>query len=196
MNRYAHLRTGVTLLALLFVLVGSQAIAANSDFGLKGIGLRLGYVDPEADYSGTVLFGAVADMGAVGNNLHAEASVTYWKSDWNYGYNWIGYSESWTISLSDIAIRGGLRYHFPQEGWAPYAGGGLGVHFYTASWETPSGEASWSYSGADGTRFGVYICGGAEAELSESLLGSAELMMNFSEVGQTGFQANLVYLLK
>ncbi|MBK6764783.1 MAG: outer membrane beta-barrel protein [bacterium] len=186
---------GFCFLAAFGFLTSSLALAQNGDFGLKGIGLRLGYVDPESEYKGTFLFGGVADLGTVAKNLHADASITYWKSEWDYSYYWFDYADSWTISLSDIAVRGGVKYHFPQEGWAPYAGGGLGMHFYSATWDTPSGEVSWSYSGADGTRFGLYLCGGAQFDLSEKIAGSGELLLDFSEVGQTAFQANVIYKL-
>ncbi|MBK6765077.1 MAG: hypothetical protein IPG71_01855 [bacterium] len=190
MKTQTYFRLAVLAVIAVALLRGQQAYAADSDIGVKGIGLRLGYVDPESEYSGTVLLGAFADLGTITDKLYVDASLTYWSSDWDYNY----YDYDWTVSLTDIALRGGVKYHFSEGEWEPYAGGGLAMHFYSASYESPSGY-SWSYSGADGSDFGIYICGGVEKQLSEKIIGSGELMLDFSGVGQTALQVNLAYML-
>lgn len=181
-------RYGLLLIAILSLALTTQMALAESDLGLKAIGLRLGYVDPESDYSGTFTVGAVADFGTFIPNLHWDAALTYWKSTWDW--SWSG--SSYEVSLTDIAIRTGVKYYFLEGEWQPYGGGGFGIHLFSSEAEGPYGSY---WTGADDTEFQFYLAGGVRHPLSEKLAGSAEVQLDVGDVDQTAIQINLMYLL-
>ena len=166
--------------------------SASSNIGFKGIGPRIGYVDPEGDLDGTVEFGVAFEFGEFVRQLHWDGSVSFWfagnDNSFNdshhnyYRYNW----------KRDLILRSGVNYHFLEGEWVPYAGGGLGLHFY-----------SWDYAGApdwannDDTKFGLYIDGGIEHEFSENWTGQLQLQFDFADpVDQTALLFNLIYRIR
>lgn len=183
--RIRSILLAVTMSLLLLGL--TSAGLAQSDIGFKGIGGRLGYVDPEGSWDGTISFGVVADLGTFVRQLHWDAAITYWASSQDYKYPPYG-SYSW--SISDFAIRSGVKYPFIEGPWEPYAGGGLGLHFF--SWDN-----KWhGYShDADETDFGLYIVGGVEHRFNTRWKGSAELQLDFADWDQTNVQINLIHIL-
>src|SRR5678810_1190430 len=67
----------VVLLGLaLGVLVSTQAFA-QSDLGLKQVGMAIGYVSPE-DIDGTFTFGALMNWGTIAPRIELESRVDYW----------------------------------------------------------------------------------------------------------------------
>lgn len=161
---------------------------AETDIGFKGIGGRIGYVDPEADYDGTFTLGLVADLGTWVRQLHWDASLSYWSS--GYDFDWTGHD--YDVTLTDFALRSGVKYHFIEGPWEPYAGGGLGLHFF--SW-----DADWphDYRNAEDsdTEFGFYIVGGVEHRFSDQWKASGELQFDWADLDQTSVQVNVIYLL-
>lgn len=157
---------------------------AQSDIGLKGIGPRLGYVDPESSLDGTLVIGGDVQLGEFVPQLKWDASLSYWRSeqDWSFA----GYHYNW--SLSDLAVRSGVNYHFLEGDWEPYAGGGLGLHFY-----------SWDHDGAvvadddSETEFGVYIDGGVHHQFSSQWSGQAQVQLDFNDVDQTTLFVQAIY---
>jgi hypothetical protein len=174
--------------AMLSIVLMTHAALAQSDLGLKAIGGRLGYVDPESEYKGTFTIGAVADFGTIIPKLHWDGAVTYWKSTLDWG--WAG--TAYDVSLTDIALRSGVKYMFLEGDWQPYAGGGLGLHFFSSD---VSGPYSAYWSGASDTKFEFYIAGGVSHPLTDKLVGSAELQFDIGDVDQTNIQINIMYLL-
>ncbi|MDD5088900.1 MAG: outer membrane beta-barrel protein [bacterium] len=175
----------LALCAMMLGLTGTDAAA--SDIGFKGIGGRIGYVDPESDFGGTFTLGAVADLGTWIPQLHWDASLAYWSSSYDFG--WAG--DSYDVTLSDFALRSGLKYHFIEGEWEPYAGGGLGLHFY--SW-----DADWphGYSGEDSdSEVGFYIVGGVEHQLNDTWKVSGEVQLDWADPDQTAIQINAIYSL-
>jgi hypothetical protein len=165
--------------------------SAKSDIGFKGIGPRIGYVDPEGALDGTVEFGVAFEFGEFARHLNWDGSVSFWSTGRDYQYytgnQWHKYG--WT--LRDIVLRSGVNYHFLEGEWVPYAGGGLGLHFY-----------SWDYAGApyysntNDTQFGFYIDGGIEHEFSENWKGQLQLQFDFADADQTALLFNLIYRLR
>ncbi len=170
--------------ALLFILVLVLAIPAfaQSDIGFKGIGGRLGYVDPDGP-DGTVLFGVVADLGTWVPKLHWDASIAYWSSGEDLG-------AGWDASWSDLAFRSTVKYHFIEGPWEPYAGGGIGLHMLSAEVNSPYGSADDSESD-----FALVVLGGVEHQFNEKWKGSADLMFDFGDAEQMSVQINVIYLL-
>jgi len=178
----------VTVLAggcILLSACCTQASAA-SNMGLKAIGLKVGYVDPEGALDGTVEFGAQAEFGEFVKQLHWDGSISYWSTgrDVSYGnhnYNW---------NLSDLIFRTGVGYDFLRGPWEPFVGGGLGLHFY--SWDY---SGSPNYSNANDTKLGLYIDGGIEHEFNARWTGEMQLQFDFADTDQTALMFHLLYNL-
>jgi hypothetical protein len=165
--------------------------SAASDIGFKGIGPRIGYVDPEGSLDGTVEFGVVFEFGEFTRHLYWDGSVSFWSSGRDYHYYHGNNYDTYSWKLRDFALRSGVNYHFLEGEWVPYAGGGLGLHFY-----------SWDYSGmpyyanTSDTKFGLYIDGGIEHAFSEKWVGQMQLQFDFADNDQTALLFNLIYRLK
>ena len=130
MSMYTTLiRVSVCTAVCLMVVAFTNAAVAKSDIGFKGIGPRIGYVDPEGGLDGTIEFGAAMEFGEFVRQLHWDGSVSFWSAgrDYNY-YNGSGY-RNYSWSLRDFILRSGINYHFLEGEWEPYVGGGLGLHF-------------------------------------------------------------------
>jgi hypothetical protein len=182
----------IFVMAFAFILISAcGADAANkSNIGFKGIGPRLGFVDPEGVLDGTAEFGVVFEFGEFVPQLHWDGSVSFWSSGRNYYDNHHNdYRYNW--KLRDFVLRSGVNYHFLKGEWVPYAGGGLGLHFF-----------SWDYSGApdysntSDTKLGLYIDGGIEHEFNEKWTGQMQLQFDFASPDQTALLFNLIYRLK
>jgi len=166
--------------------------ATKSNIGFKGIGPRLGFVDPEGALDGTAELGVAFEFGELARQLHWDGSVSFWSTGRNYPYydnHNVYYRYNW--KLRDFVLRSGVNYHFLEGEWVPYAGGGLGLHFY-----------SWDYNGApyynntNDTKLAVYIDGGIEHEFSKSWTGQMQLQFDFANPDQTALLFNLIYRLK
>ena len=167
--------------------------SAESNLGFKGIGPRIGYVDPDGPYDGTVEFGVAFEFGEFARQLHWDGSVSFWSTGRDYPYwdnsrnNWYRYN--W--KLRDFVLRSGVNYHFLEGEWVPYAGGGLGLHFY--SWDY--NHAPYYNNNSD-SKLGAYIDGGIEHEFSENWTGQMQLQFDFADPDQTALLLNFIYRLK
>ena len=178
----------MTFVGTCFLLsVCCTEVSAKSDIGFKGIGPRIGFVDPEGSLDGTVEFGVVFEFGEFVRQLYWDGSVSYWSTgqDWQYNNN------KYDWKLSDLVFRSGVNYHFLEGEWVPYAGGGLGLHFY--SWDY-AGSPNWANS--SDTEFGFYIDGGVEHEFSEKWKGQLQIQFDFADADQTALLFNLIYRLR
>jgi len=105
-------------------MVASTA-AAQADLGMRGMGFRIGYVNPE-DVDGTVGFAVFADMGTIVPNLMIEPNIGFWTSSEDiFGTK---------VSFRDIVVGGRGKYLFEIQNSKirPFLGGGLGLHFLHA----------------------------------------------------------------
>ncbi|MBU0507849.1 porin family protein [bacterium] len=177
--------------ACILLSVCCTEASAGSGIGFKGIGPRIGYVDPESDLDGTVEFGVAFEFGEFVPQLHWDGSVSFWSTgqDWDYYDGNSHHKYDWT--LRDFVLRSGVNYHFLEGDWVPYAGGGLGLHFY--SWDY-SGAPNWANS--SDTEFGFYIDGGIEHAFNEKWLGQLQLQFDFADPDQTALLFNLIYRLQ
>lgn len=167
--------------------------SAKSDIGFKGIGPRIGYVDPEGGLDGTVEFGVAFEFGEFVRQLHWDGSVSFWSSgrDWQYPH---GDFHKYNWTLRDFVLRSGVNYHFLEGEWVPYAGGGLGLHFY--SWDYAGPPDYLGYPNANDTELGLYIDGGIEHKFSETWTGQLQLQLDFADPDQTALLFNLIYRLR
>jgi hypothetical protein len=167
--------------------------SAESDIGFKGWGPRIGYVDPEGTLDGTVELGVAFEFGEFVPQLHWDGSISFWSSGRNYPYwdNGHHYWRYYDWTLRDLVLRSGVNYYFTEGEWIPYAGGGLGLHFY-----------SWDYNdypdhpSSSDTEFGIYIDGGIAHEFNESWTGQMQLQLDFADPDQTALLFNLIYRLE
>jgi hypothetical protein len=105
--------------------------AAQTDLGLKGVGLKIGYVGPE-DVDGTFGLGLIADHGTLAPRTKLESYISYWsKSENEFGVE---------VSMRDIALGARAKYLFdvPNSNLRPFVGGGLGLHFLHAEVTVPT----------------------------------------------------------
>ncbi|MDK9699299.1 MAG: hypothetical protein OEM52_04005 [bacterium] len=174
---------------LILVAMYTRA-AASSDVGLKGFGPRIGYVDPEGTFDGSVELGMVFDFGEFAKQLRWDGSISYWSTGQDYKYHNGNRYDTYSWKLSDLALRSGLNYHFTQGDWVPYLGGGLGMHFYTWDYN----EAPF-YSNSSDSKFGIYLDGGIEHKLSANWTGQMQVQLDFADPDQTALLFNFIYRL-
>lgn len=162
-------------------IVFGQAAYANTNIGLKGIGGRVGFVEPDHG-DGAVTLGVVADMGTWTENLPWELALTWWSAGEDVGsYEW---------SYTDIAIRNSVYYLFElDKGLYVYPGAGLGVHFLNASVEGPG---NYDADESD-TELSLMILGGLQFPISGKWHGQAEIQFDFGDAEQTNIQFDFIY---
>ena len=188
MSRHAICIT-VLVAAAGLCFVGSHAMAqtqsapAQSDVGLgvKGIGARLGYVDPE-DASGTAAFGVHVDAGTIVRNVHVTPYFEYWSAGASVGTS--------SVDFSDLTIATDVNLDFPMHGsrMTPYLGGGLGLHFL--SFDSTPGP-----SPGNETKFGFNIQGGVRNQVMPNISIFGEARYAFvTDANQLKLMGGFTYL--
>ncbi len=174
------------LLLVLAMVMGHAAFAATN-IGLKGIGGRVGFVDPELG-DGTFTLGVVADMGTWTDNLPWEIAITYWST----GEDINGYAGSYEWNYTNIAIRNTVAYHFElDKNLFVYPGAGLGLNLYSFDWNGPNGS-KFDDSETDLT---LIILGGLQFPITGNWHGQAELQFDIGDPDQTTAQFDFIYEL-
>jgi hypothetical protein len=183
---------------LLLSISQTDALAARlstnretqSDIGLKGLGFRLGIVDPEGALDETIELGVVFEFGELIPQLKWDGSLSFWRAGRNYRY-WDNNHNDYRFydwKLQDIILRTGVNYYFLGRDWVPFVGGGLGVHFY--SWDYNNAPA---YNNSDESKIGVYLDGGIERTFSDAWTGQLLLQFDSAELDQTAILFNLIH---
>jgi opacity protein-like surface antigen len=159
----------------------SSSASSNDDVGLgfKGIGGRIGVVDPEGASTALDL-GFHVDFGEVAQNLHVQPLAEYWS---------VGVAGT---DLSDFALGLDLMLDFPLQDsrFTPYGGAGLGMHWISA--DVPGGPSD------SDTKFGMNLQGGIRSDAMPNLAIFGELRYNFvSDANQLkilgGFTYRFIY---
>jgi hypothetical protein len=161
------------------VLLSLGANQSNAE-GI-GFGGRLGF----GDFTTTGFsFGAQAEFPGLPTvpNLAFEGSVEYW---WD-SQKEVVLGETFESSVSIISLNGTAKYVFnlPSGSVAPYALGGLGVHFVNAKVESPSFTAE-----ADNTELGLHLGGGVKYMTTPQvgIFGQTKYMLTFGDADLDGF---------
>ena len=154
----------VTVLVLASLAAAAPAAMAQSDLGLKRVGVALGYIDPE-QLGGTVSLGVFADHGTIAPRFGLETRLDYWSSSEEaFGAK---------ASIRDIALGSRGKYHFPVENTKirPFAGAGLGIHFLKGEVTVPG----FPSASASSTELGLDFGGGIATAIGPrtDLLGEA-----------------------
>lgn len=176
------------LVCFLAVSAMSTATMAAADFGPKGIGVRVGAVEPE-NLDTTVGFGVFLDMGTFHPNLGFETYVSYW----NYTMD-VVLAES---SFRDIAVGAKLEYliDVSRPTIHPFIGAGASVHMLHSEATTPEmnigGQIFPSLTvDASDTKLGLDLGGGLRAGLAERVdfIGEAwySFVPDFNQLIATG----------
>lgn len=169
---------------LIGVLISTQS-SAQSNMGLKAIGVRGAFVNPE-DLKSTAGFGVFADLGTITGSIGVETHVDYWSQ-----------SEDVTgvkSSVHDIALgaRGKHTFALQNTGIQPFIGTGVSVHFLNAK-VTDSNDPS--LSGTDSsTKIGLDLGGGIAAQLTDQIDFRTEAWYVMSDMSQ--FSLNMGLAMK
>lgn len=159
--------------------------AREPSLGFQGIGVRLGLVDPE-DASSTLEIGGHIDAGQIVKGVRLMPVIEYWSLGTDVGpYN---------SDTSDLSFGADVSVDFPLQNsrMVPYAGGGLGVHFFSFDTNVPNILDDSS------TKLGLNIQGGIRNDVMPNLSIFGEARYNFvSDANQLkllgGFTYRFIY---
>ena len=182
-------RTPAILLACICMLAAQNAMA-QSDLGLKALGVNLGIVSPE-DVDATVGIGVFADHGFMSPRIKLESHIDFWSKSEDFSGG--------DATLRDIAIGARGKYMFPSSSSSivPFAGVGLGLHFLHAKGEVQvPGFPATRYSDSD-TKLGLDLGGGIEVPLQSNSHFIAEAWYGIvSDVSQLSLKAGMAWKMK
>jgi outer membrane protein W len=118
-------------LALALSVLAAPSAMAQSDLGLKDLGVAVGYVGPEG-IDGTFSVGVFADHGTITPNIGLESRIDYWgQSETAFGAE---------ASFRDIALGTRGKYYFDVSNpkIRPFMGAGLALHLVHAEVTIPA----------------------------------------------------------
>ncbi len=178
----------VLALTLAISTLAASSAFAQSDLGLKNVGIAVGYVSPE-NLDGTYSFGVFADHGTIAPNFGLESRLDYW--------NWSENVSGVETSVRDITVGARSKYHFQTAGSGirPFAGAGLGLHFLSSEVNMPAGGGFPATTAtASETKVGVDVGAGFASSLSPKteFLGEAWYGI-VSDVSQFSLRAGLQF---
>jgi hypothetical protein len=153
----------ISLAVMMILIISVMSVEGRPKMkrrmGLRGIGARLSYVNPE-DLDGTFGLGAHADFGDFLPSLAFYPSITYWRSSLDV--------PGFDVSFTEIALNSDVHYYIPSHGnISPYLGGGLGIIF--SSLEDVDSD----------TDLGINFLGGLETYLSPKMKGFMQTRVKF-----------------
>jgi opacity protein-like surface antigen len=156
----------------------------NSGFGLSSIGVEAGLVDPEGA-SSTIGFGAFAGLGNIARDIRLSSHLGYWsKSENDFGAE---------ASIRDISVvaRAEYMFHVRSRKVQPYAGAGLGMHFFHSKVEIP-GFVSAEDSA---TKVGLDLGGGLSTPVSPGTDLFGEIWYTAADIDQFSVKAGASFRL-
>ena len=172
----------VTLAVLAFCTVASQNATAQSDLGLKRMGVTFGYVSPE-NMDGTISYGAFVDLGTVSPQFGIEAHADRWS------HSEEAFDTKATLSDLMIGARGKYLFRTSSTKIQPFIGAGMGVHFLHA-------EVSDTNTSVEDTsnKLGLELGGGMDTNLSPSMGLRTELWYGFaSDIDQFAMRVGMTW---
>ena len=165
----------------LFALIFSTDARAGADIGLKGVGGRLSYANPES-LDATLGVGGLFDLGTFAPHLGFGASLDYWSTT----------KES--VDFRDIVFGVNLRYLIGSSPkFRPYAGAGLALHIIHS--EIPVMDFIPPDSNTD-SKIGIDLFVGVTSRVGEKIDVLGELMYrSVSDVSQLMLSGGVVFRL-
>ena len=171
-----------TLATLAFCTMAVQNATAESNLGLKRMGVTFGYVSPQ-NIDGTFGVSALADLGTVspqfGIELHADR--------WSHSEEAFGTK----ATLSDLMVGARGKYMFQTSSTKiqPFIGAGMGMHFVHA--EVSDTDMSVEDSA---TKLGLELGGGMDTSLSPRMDLRTELWYGFaSDIDQLAMRVGFAW---
>jgi opacity protein-like surface antigen len=155
----------------------------NAGLGLKRLGFDAGLVDPEGA-SSTLGFGVFADLGNLARDVRLSSHLGYWnKSEDSFGAE---------ASVRDISLvaRAEYMFHVSSPKVQPYAGAGLGLHFFHSK------AAFGGFTAEDSaTKLGLDLGGGVATPVSPNTNLFGELWYTVADVNQFSMKAGFSFRL-
>jgi hypothetical protein len=184
-------RISVMAVAIAICTLGVVDASAQANLALKGIGLKVGVVNPE-QLSSTLGFSVIADLGTVHPKVALESYAGYWSQTQNdFGTE---------FGVNDISFGGKAKYLFTTNNptLTPYASAGLGLHIMNAHVDLPAG----SFGGFPGATvedtnvdLGLDLGGGLRIDRGSQFSFVGELAYSIvSDVNQFSFMLGAVYM--
>jgi opacity protein-like surface antigen len=175
----------VLFLAVALCVTAAPAAQAQSDIGLKHVGVAVGYVSPE-NLDGIFSFGGFADLGTIAPRMGLEARVDHW--------SWSETTLGIETKIRDIAVGARGKYYFETANpkVRPFAGTGIAVHFLNAE-VTDTTTPSTSVNDSQ-TKLGFDLGGGLLTPISPRTDFLAEAWYGIvSDMSQFSLRAGLSY---
>ena len=122
----------VLLVSLILCAFIFSNASAQSNLVLKGVGAKIGLVDPE-DIDAVFQFGLFTDMGNITPSIALESYINFWsKTD-----DLLGGGEVYVRDLV-IGAKGKYLFSTANPTIRPYAGAGLGFHILKSGVDIPA----------------------------------------------------------
>lgn len=181
------MKRNTLLLAVALCVTTAPAAMAQSNLGLKNLGVAAGFVSPE-NLDATFSFGGFADWGTMAPNLGLETRLDYW--------SWSETTLGFETSIRDIVAGARGKYYFQTANpkVRPFAGAGIAAHFITAE-VTDTSTPSTSVSDSQ-TKFGFDLGGGIATPINPRTDFLAEAWYSVvTDVSQFSLRAGLSFKL-
>ena len=163
---------------------------SRSDFGLKGLGVAVGYVSPE-NLDGTFSIGAFANLGMITPNIGLEPRLDYW--------GWSRSEFGVDAKVHDVALGARGKYFFDLKNSTirPFAGAGMALHFVGEQVVIPPQGGFPATTASDSqTKFGVDLGGGITTPAGPRADFNAEAWYGIvSDVSQFSLRAGMSFKL-
>jgi len=182
----------VIALSFVFCIAFSQNAWAKSNIGLQRLGVDAGIVDVDGGGS-TLGLGVTADMGTFSKDVRFSFHGNYWNdTEESFGAE---------AGVRDISFSGRARYMFHMDSpkFQPYAGGGLGIHFYRASVTIPAVDLGGGviipgeeFSDTS-TELGLDMSGGFIVPMSAKTDFTTDITYTVSDVDQFALKAGVMF---
>lgn len=185
-------KTWVFALSFLFCIAFSQNAWAASNIGLQRIGVDAGLVDVQ-DGGSTLGLGLSADMGTFSKDVRFSLHANYWNdTEESFGAE---------AGIRDISFGARARYMFHMDSpkFQPYAGGGLGLHFYRASVSIPDMDLGGGViipgeeMSDTTTKLGMDLNGGFNVPMSAKTDFTTDLTYTLSDIDQFSLKAGVSF---
>ncbi len=191
MKQFTVILISVTLCAFI-----SSNASAQSNLALRGIGVKIGMVDPE-NVDTAFEIGLIADLGTITPNVSLESHVNYWsiKNDITGGGE---------VFVRDIVFGAKGKYMFSMSNPVikPFAGAGLGFHILRSGVDIPAVYYGGimimpAVSESDTEiKIGLDIGGGIQGDINQSWAILGETWYSIvSDISQLSLQIALLYKL-
>jgi opacity protein-like surface antigen len=167
----------------------TSALFGQTDIGFKGVGAKIGFVDPEGTIGSTVSFGAVVDLGIITSNIALDADIMYWAKSYGPG-------DDFKVSSIGLSVMAKYLFDIGNDQLKPYSGAGLG--FTRTGWSSDYVDPLTGES-LDDSDFdlAIHLAGGTKYLLSEQLDTFAEFRYSIAgDADFWGLFVGLVYKLE